>query len=72
MQKLRERRQWFPLALNRFCIWKLIKDKFARKSDDTQDGFKKFKVPIEPEQSCSCVKKKKQAKTMKLSTRPVE
>ena len=34
MQKLGERRQWFPL--NRFCVQKLIKNKLARKPDDTK------------------------------------
>ena len=62
MQKLGERRQWFPL--NRFCIQKLIKNKLARKPDDTKHRVvKKKRRTIEPEQSCACVKKK-QAKTM--------
>ena len=34
VQKLGERRQWFPL--NRFCIQKLIKNKLAGKPDDTK------------------------------------
>ena len=34
VQKLDERRQWFPL--NRFCVQKLIKNKLARKPDDTK------------------------------------
>ena len=34
VQKFGESRQWFPL--NRFCIQKLIKNKLARKPDDTK------------------------------------
>ena len=34
VQKLGERRQWFPL--NRFCVQKLIKNKLARKPDDNK------------------------------------
>ena len=34
VQKPGERRQWFPL--NRFCVQKLIKNKLARKPDDTK------------------------------------
>ena len=65
--KLGERRQWFPL--NRLCIQKLIKDKLARKPDDNKHRVvkKNSRCTIEPEQSCFCVKKKKQAKTVKLS-----
>ena len=44
VQKLGERRQWF--RLNWFCIQKLIKNKLARKPDDTKHSVvkKKFKV----------------------------
>ena len=59
MQKLGERRQWFPL--NRFCVQKLIKNRLVRKPDDTKHRVvKKSRCTIEPEQSCSCVKKSKQ------------
>ena len=34
VQKLGERRQWFPF--HRFCIMKLIKNKLARTPDDTK------------------------------------
>ena len=36
VQKLGERRQWSVSPLNRFCIQKLIKNKLARKPDDTE------------------------------------
>ena len=55
VQKLGERRQWFPL--HRFCIQKLIKNKLARKIDDTRVVKINSKFTIEPEQTCSCVKK---------------
>ena len=59
VQKLGERRQWFPL--NRFCVQKLIKNRLVRKPDDTEHRVvKKSRCTIEPEQSCSCVKKSKQ------------
>ena len=63
MQKLGERRQWFPL--NRFCIQKLIKNKLARKPDDTEHRVvnKKIQgVPLNPNKAFLC--EKKQAKTM--------
>ena len=51
VQKLGERRQWFPL--NRFCIQKLIKNKLARKPDDTKHRVvtKNSRCTIEPKQS---------------------
>ena len=57
MQKLCKRRQWFPL--NRFCIQKLIKNKLTRKPYDTKHRVvkKNSRCTIQPEQSCSCVKK---------------
>ena len=63
VQKLGERRQWFPL--NRFCIQKLIKNMLARKPDDTEHRVVKKKiqgVPLNPNKAFLC--EKKQAKTM--------
>ena len=62
VQKLGERRQWFPL--NRFCIQKLIKNKLARKPDDTKHRVvKKIQgVPLNLNKAVLC--EKKQAKTM--------
>ena len=54
VQKLGERRQWFPL--NRFCIQKLIKNKLARKPDDTEHRVVK-KIQGVPKQSFSVWKK---------------
>ena len=57
MQKLGERRQWFPL--NRFCIQKLIKNKLARKPDDTKHRVvKKIQgVPLNLNKAFLCEKK---------------
>ena len=51
VQKLGERRQWFPL--NRFCIQKIIENKLARKPDDTEHRVvkKNSRCTIEPKQS---------------------
>ena len=53
---------WFPL--NRFCIQKLIKNKLARKPDDTKHRVvKKIQgVPLNLNKAFLC--EKKQAKTM--------
>ena len=63
VQKLGERRQWFPL--NRFCIQELIKNKLVRKPDDIEHRVvKKVQgVPLNLNKAFLC-EKKKQAKTM--------
>ena len=59
VQELGERRQWFPL--NRFCIQKLIKNKLARKPDDTKHTrwLKEIQVvPLNLNKAVLCEKKK--------------
>ena len=58
VQKLGARMQWFPL--NRFCIRKLIKNKLARKPDDTEHRVvKKVRgVPLNLNKAFLCEKSK--------------
>ena len=62
MQKLAERRQWFPL--NRFCIQKLIKNKLARKPDDTKHRVVKKIQGVPLNLNKAFLSEKKLAKTI--------